>query len=74
MQKKKKKKKNGHSNGPNFEALGSGLSVTRELGGGGGGRWWGRGSGGGKVSYLTSPGLPADIGLQLGKACCPCSR
>ena len=24
--------------------------------------------------YLTSPGRPADIGLQLGKACYPCSR
>ena len=23
--------------------------------------------------YLTSPGYPADIGLQLGKACYPCS-
>ena len=23
--------------------------------------------------YLTSPGCPADIGLQLGKACYPCS-
>ena len=23
--------------------------------------------------YLTSPGRPADIGLQLGKACYPCS-
>ena len=26
------------------------------------------------VVYLTSPGRPTDIGLQLGKACCPCSR
>ena len=49
-----KKKKNGHSNGPNFEALGSGLSVTRELGGGGGEvvgegvGWWE-----GVVSYFT---------------------
>ena len=24
--------------------------------------------------YLMPPGLPTDIGLQLGKACCPCSR
>ena len=24
--------------------------------------------------YLTSPGRPNDIGLQLGKACYPCSR
>ena len=24
--------------------------------------------------YLTSPGCPADIGLQLGKACYSCSR
>ena len=31
----------------------------------------GRGKG---VMYLTSLGRPADIGLQLGKACCPCSR
>ena len=27
-----------------------------------------------KVSCILSPGRPADIGLQLGKACCPCSR
>ena len=26
------------------------------------------------VMYLTSLGCPADIGLQLGKACYPCSR
>ena len=26
------------------------------------------------VVYLASPGRPTDIGLQLGKACCPCSR
>ena len=26
------------------------------------------------VVYLTSPGPPTDIGLQLGKACYPCSR
>ena len=26
------------------------------------------------VLYLTSPGRPTDIGLQLGKACYPCSR
>ena len=26
------------------------------------------------VVYLTSLGRPADIGLQLGKACYPCSR
>ena len=26
------------------------------------------------VVYLTSPGRPTDIGLQLGKGCCPCSR
>ena len=24
--------------------------------------------------YLTSPGRPAEIGLQLGKACFPCCR
>ena len=26
------------------------------------------------VVYFTSPGRPAEIGLQLGKACYPCSR
>ena len=26
------------------------------------------------VVYLTSLGRPTDIGLQLGKACYPCSR
>ena len=26
------------------------------------------------VVYLTSPGRATDIGLQLGKACYPCSR
>ena len=26
------------------------------------------------VMYLMSPERPADIGLQLGKACYPCSR
>ena len=26
------------------------------------------------VVYLVSSGRPADISLQLGKACCPCSR
>ena len=26
------------------------------------------------VVYLTSPGRPTDIGLQLGKACSPSSR
>ena len=26
------------------------------------------------VMYLASPGRPADIDLQLGKACYPCSR
>ena len=26
------------------------------------------------VVYFTLPGRPADIGLQLGKACYPCSR
>ena len=26
------------------------------------------------VVYLMSPGRPTDIGLQLGKACYPCSR
>ena len=37
------------------------------------------GRGGGVVGrcegavYLTSPGRPTDIGLQLGKACYPCS-
>ena len=28
----------------------------------------------GKGVYLTSPGHPIEIGLQLGKACYPCSR
>ena len=28
----------------------------------------------GEDVYLTSPGRPTDIGLQLGKACCPCRR
>ena len=31
--------------------------------------WWCEG-----VVYLTSLGRPADIGLQLSKACYPCSR
>ena len=35
---------------------------------GGGGVGWCEGA-----VYLTSPGCPADIGLQLGKACYPCS-
>ena len=26
------------------------------------------------VMYLTSLGRPTEIDLQLGKACCPCSR
>ena len=26
------------------------------------------------VVYLTSPGCQTDVGLQLGKACYPCSR
>ena len=26
-----------------------------------------------RYHYLTSPGCPTDIGLQLGKACYPCS-
>ena len=26
------------------------------------------------VMYLATPGRPTDIGLQLGKACYPCSR
>ena len=26
------------------------------------------------VLYLRAPGRPIDIGLQLGKACYPCSR
>ena len=26
------------------------------------------------VMYLTTPGCPTEIGLQLGKACYPCSR
>ena len=34
---------------------------------------WGGGRGKGLVS-LTSPGHPTDIGLQLSKACYPCSR
>ena len=34
----------------------------------GGGREWQ------SVVYLTSPGRPTEIGLQLGKACYPCSR
>ena len=34
---------------------------------------WTKGLGGGGkgVVYLTSPGCPTDIGLQLGKACGP---
>ena len=38
-------------------------------GGGGGGAVGGDG-----VMYLTSLGLPTDIGLQLDKECYPCSR
>ena len=34
-----------------------------------GGGWCGE-----SVVYLTSPGRPTDTGLQLGKACYPCSR
>ena len=41
-----------------------GFSVNMRFGGG-----WGRG-----VVYLASPGRPTDFGLQLGKACCPCSK
>ena len=26
------------------------------------------------IVYLTSPGRPTNIGLQLGKACYPCSK
>ena len=48
-------------------------------GGGGGGKrqresegvWVGRGKG---VMYFASPGRPNEIGLQMGKACYPCSR
>ena len=38
--------------------------------GGGRGGW----SGGANVSCNMSPGRLTDIGLQLGKACYPCSR
>ena len=38
---------------------------------GGGGCVFGCGKG---VVYLTSPGRPTDIKLQLDKACYPCSR
>ena len=47
------------------------LNVQGNSGGGGGGGGVGCGEG---VVYLTSPGHPTDIGLQLGKACYPCSR
>ena len=41
------------------------INVTPGIFGGGG---WCEGA-----VYLTSPGRPTDIGLQLGKACYPCS-
>ena len=50
------------------------MHMLSSCGGGGGG-----GGGGGVVGwcegavYLTSLGRPTDIGLQLGKACYPCS-
>ena len=51
----------------------TGLCCLREMqegvaGGGGGG------GGGEGVVYLTSSGRLTEIGLQLGKACYPCSR
>ena len=46
------------------------FGAASELRGGGGGVV---GSGNGVV-YLTSPGRLTEIGLQLGKACYPCSR
>ena len=36
--------------------------------------WWGVVGWCEGVVYLMSPGRPTDIGLQLGKACYPCSR
>ena len=36
--------------------------------------WLGVVGSGKGVVYLTSPGRPTDIGLQLGKTCYPCSR
>ena len=36
--------------------------------------WWGMVGWCEGVLYLTAPGRPIDIGLQLGKACYPCSR
>ena len=36
--------------------------------------YWGGGGYGEGVVCLTSPGRPIDFGLQLGKACYPCSR
>ena len=44
------------------------------MGGGGGGGVGGGGGGGKGVGYLKSMGRPTDIGLQLDKACYPCSR
>ena len=41
------------------------MSLSTELGVVG----WGKG-----VVYLTLPGYPTEFGLQLGKACYPCSR
>ena len=35
---------------------------------------YGKVGGGEGIVYLTSTGRPTDIGLQLGKACYPCSR
>ena len=48
--------------------------VFLKIVGGGGGVGGGWGGGGKGVVYLTSTGRPTDIGLQLGKACWPCSR
>ena len=43
-------------------------------GGGEGGKEWGDGSRVVGRCRVSSPGHPTDVGLQLGKACYPCSR
>ena len=54
----------------NGRANGKGDAYVAKSGGqgGGGGVGWCKGA-----VYLSSPGRPTDIGLQLGKACYPCS-
>ena len=52
-----------------LDLYGSNVDLPLLYGGGGGGVvGWCEGA-----VYLTSPGRPTDIGLQLGKACYPCS-